>query len=271
MLEQLQILLVNSSGTLTLFGKIIFITLFYVLAWVIYRLSNRIGRRLSHIGRFNPRRPSIRPERQLTLQSLLASGLTLAAFAIATISSLALFVDFDSLLWVFGLFTAGFGLGARPLIADFLTGVSFIFEDAFDVGEKVEILGVEGVLEAVNLRTSTLRAPTGEIYIVPNGEIRLIRNFSRGRFSTVKVTLKLAADDLGQAIEVLEGMAEDSLLLLPNLLEPWQVLSESGIIGQDTELSLVAKARYGHGAEMRPRLLALVQEHLSKENIRLVN
>jgi hypothetical protein len=79
------------------------------------------------------------------------------------------------------------------------TGISFIFEDTFDVGEKVEILNVEGVIEAVNLRTSTLRAPTGELYIVPNGEIRLIRNFSRGRFSITKITLKLAGEDLGHA------------------------------------------------------------------------
>jgi len=271
MLDQLQILFINSSGTLNLYGKVLLIGLFYALAWLTYRLSSRIGRRLTKIGRFTPRHKQMRPERQLTLQSLLASGISIAAFTFAFVASLALFVDFDSLLWVIGLFTAGFGLGARPIISDFLTGVSFIFEDAFDVGEKVEILGVEGILEAVNLRTSTLRAPTGEIYIVPNGEIRLIRNFSRGRFSIVKITLKITADDLGSAIEILEEMAEDAVLHLPNLLENWQVLSESGMIGQDTELSLVAKARYGHSAEMRPRLLALVQERLSEENIKLVN
>jgi small conductance mechanosensitive channel len=263
--------MVNDSGTLNLFGKFIFIILFFTLAWFTYRLSNRIGRRLTRLGRFTPRRKQMRPERQLTLQSLLSSGITIAAFAFAFISTLALFVDFDSLLWVFGLFTAGFGLGARPIIADFLTGVSFIFEDAFDVGEKVEILGVEGVLEAVNLRTSTLRSPTGELYIVPNGEIRLIRNFSRGRFSTVKITLKLTAEDLSQAIQLLEEMAEDAVLHLPNLLERWQIISESGIIGQYTELTLVANARFGYGAEMRPRLLALVQEKLTEENIQLVN
>ena len=271
MLEQVLSLLVDDSGTVNLLGKFIFIILFFTTAWLVYRLSNRISRRLTRLGRFTPRHKQMRPERQVTLQSLLSSGITIVAFAIACIASLALFVDFDSLLWVFGLFTAGFGLGARPLIADFLTGVSFIFEDTFDVGEKVEILGVEGVLEAVNLRTSTLRSPTGELYIVPNGEIRLIRNFSRGRFSTVKITLKLASEDIGQAIELLEELAEDAVLHLPNLLEKWQIISESGIIGQNTELTLVANARYGHGAEMRPRLLALVQEKLSEENIQLVN
>lgn len=271
MLEQLVTLFVTDAGTLTLVGKLILIGIFFIVAWIVHRLGNRIGGRIIRIGRFAPRHKEIRPERQLTLQSLLASGISILAFTIGFIASLALFVDFDSLLWVIGLFTAGFGLGARPLISDFLTGISFIFEDAFDVGEKVEILGVEGVIEAINLRTSSLRAPTGELYVVPNGEIRLIRNFSRGRFSTVKVTLKLAAEDLSHSIPILERMANDAVIQLPNLLEPWQVLSESGVIGQNTELTLVAKARFGYGAEMRPRLLALVQERLSEENIQLVN
>lgn len=271
MLEQLFSLFFNDSGMLTLLGKLFVIVLFFVAAWIIYRFSRRISRRIIKIGRFTPRHKEIRAERQLTLQSLLASGISIFAVTMAFVASLALFVDFDSLLWVIGLFTAGFGLGARPIISDFLTGISFIFEDTFDVGEKVEILNVEGVIEAVNLRTSSLRAPTGELYIVPNGEIRLVRNFSRGRFSTIKVTLRLPSEDLGHALPLLEDMANDAVIQLPNLLEPWQVLSESGLIGQHTELTLVAKARFGHGAEMRPRLLALVQEKLTEENIQLVN
>jgi hypothetical protein len=62
-------------------------------------------------------------------------------------------------------------------------------------------------------------------------------------------------------------MAEDAVSLLPNLLEPWQVISESGTIGQQAELTLVARARFGKAAEMRPRLLALVQQRLAEANI----
>jgi small conductance mechanosensitive channel len=271
MLEQFLSPFLNNTGSLNLAGKLLLIGFFLMTGWAIHRISGRISRRLVQFGHFTPRRKSIRPERQLTLQSLLASGITLAAVAFIILSTLALFVNLDTLIWVVGLFTAGFGLGARPIISDFLTGISFIFEDSFDVGEKVEILGVEGIIEAVNLRTSTLRAPTGEIYIVPNGEIRLIRNFSRGRFSTANITLKVASSDLGRAIPVLEDMAYDAVVQLPNLLEPWNVISETGVIGQNTDLTLLAKARFGHAAEMRPRLLALVQEKLAEADIQLVD
>jgi hypothetical protein len=55
------------------------------------------------------------------------------------------------------------------------------------------------------------------------------------------------------------------------LIEPWRVISETGIIGQTAELTLLAKARFGQAAEMRPRLLALVHQALEEEDIELVS
>jgi small conductance mechanosensitive channel len=170
-----------------------------------------------------------------------------------------------------GLLSAGFGLGARPLISDVLAGINLIFEDSYAVGEKVEMLGVEGVVEAVNLRTSWLRAPSGEVYIVPNGDVRLVRNFSRGSFSPANITIKMASVSLSRALSLLEELSNEAVVLLPNLLEPWQVISESGSIGQVAELKLLARARFGKSAEMRPRMLALVQERLAQVGIELAD
>jgi hypothetical protein len=66
-------------------------------------------------------------------------------------------------------------------------------------------------------------------------------------------------------------LGREAVSLLPNLLEPWQVISENGTIGQQTELTLLAKARFGKAAEMRPRLLALVQERLAEAGITLAD
>ncbi|MCB8985233.1 MAG: mechanosensitive ion channel family protein [Ardenticatenaceae bacterium] len=255
-------------------GRIALIALFYLLAWIFHHLSSYLAQRIVQINRFSGQRPGIRRERLLTLRDLVSSGLTFLGFGLATLFSLSLFVDADTLVWMIGLFSAAFGLGARPLISDFLTGVSFIFEDTFDVGEKVEFTGagnyVEGVVEVVNLRTTQIRAPTGELLTVPNGEIRLVRNYSRGRFSVADITLKIETGDLHRAVDLLTSMRQDAVTLLPNLLEPWQIISTSGEMGQQTELTLVAKARFGKAAEMRPRLLTLVQERLTEAGISLV-
>ncbi|MEZ4767635.1 MAG: mechanosensitive ion channel family protein [Caldilineales bacterium] len=251
--------------------RLVLIAIFYFTAWIVHRLAPRLARRMVRLNRFARPARRLRQERETTLHGLLSSAITIAAFALATFFSLSLFVDANTLIWVIGLFSAAFGLGARPLVNDFLSGLSLIFEDTYDVGEKLEVMGVEGVVEAVNVRTTLLRAPTGELYVVPNGDVRLIRNFSRGRFSMAPVTMQLAGSDLAAAVPLLEALGEEAVDLLPNLLEPWQVISESGTIGQTTDLTLLAKARFGKAAEMRPRLLALVQERLAEAGIELVS
>lgn len=250
------------------------ILMYFLLAWLIAFLLRRLAGWLMNIGRRVPVGNRSSLERHKTLKSLISSTVNLLAFVSAVLASAALFIAPDTLAWVVGLFSAAFGFGARFLVSDYLGGLNFLFEDTFAVGEKIEIPGpptLEGVVERISLRTTMLRSPSGELYIVPNGEIRTVRNFSRGKFSIANITLKISAADLGVALHTLESLADEAVVLLPNLIEPWKVTSTEGVIGQYTELTLLAKARFGKAAEMRPRLLALVQERLLEVNVQLVN
>jgi small conductance mechanosensitive channel len=250
--------------------NLLIVLLLFALAGIVHLLAGRIARHFLKVmaGR------QTRPERLDTMQNLTAGVISALALGLAVVLSLSLVVGNSNLLWFIGLFSAGLGFGMRPVVSDFIHGFSFLFEDAFDVGEKVQMLGlgggmVEGTIEVVNLRTTHIRAVTGELYTVPNGEIRVVRNFSRGRFSTVTVKLKVSAADLKSALDLLEGKEQEGLERLPNLLEPWQILSETGELGESTELTLTAKARFGRGAEMRPRLLTLIQEWFTAAGIEL--
>ena len=246
------------------------IVMYFIAAWIVHRIGKWLSPSIANIFGFRGKKKS-RPERSETLRGLIGGVIAVLAYLSAVLATLRLFVEVDTLVWLVGLFTAGFGLSARPIISDFLAGISFLFEDTFAVGEKVELLGVEGVIERVYLRVTKMRGMNGELYIIPNGEIRLVRNFSRGRFSVANIHFKLPAEQLPQAIELLSNLGEEAVSLLPNLLEPWQVISESGTIGQNTELTLICHARFGLAAEMRPRLLALVQERLNEAGISLAD
>ena len=252
----------------------IHILTYFVIALLAAFLLKRTAHWLIKIGRLAPRNYKPSPERQKTLHGLIASTINFTAIIVAIIASMGLFVNAETVAWVMGLLSAATGFGARLIIGDYLSGLSFLFEDTFAVGEKIEIRGapaIEGVVEVITLRTTALRSPTGELYIVPNGEIRAVRNFSRGKFSIANVTLKIQGADLSAALSTLESLANEAVALLPNLIEPWKVTSLEGVIGQYTELTLIAKARFGKAAEMRPHLLALVQERLLEANIQLVS
>jgi small conductance mechanosensitive channel len=244
---------------------------FFFAAWV---LSKVIGSMVTCFMEYNPMRERssrMRPERQKTLNGLLRGIINVTLFSVAGVLSLGQFIDSSTLVWLIGLFGAGFGLSARPIISDIMAGASFVFEDTFAVGEKVEIQGIEGVIESTTLRTTWLRSPSGELFTIPNGDIRTIRNFSRGRFSPANITLKIYAGDLVRAIKILEQLGQDSMDTMPNLIEPWQVINVSGEIGQVTELTLLAKARFGKAAELRTRLMSIVQTQLTSENIEFAN
>ncbi len=249
------------------------IILYLLAAWLVNLLAGFLSRFIIGISMVAAGKAKDNPERRSTLEGLLASILRFGAFMIAFIASVGLFLEANDVVWVVGLFSAAFGLGARPLISDLLAGLTFIFKDTFAVGEKVEfsgalgMSGVQGVVEKVSMQATHLRAPTGELYLIPNGELRTVRNFSRGRFSLVRVSFHVAASDLSKTLVILGELKSEAVIRLPNLLEPWQVISEEGVMGETTQLTIIAKSRLGQAAEMRPRMLAFIQERLEEEHI----
>ncbi len=211
------------------------------------------------------------PERRLlTLRSLISGAVRLAVYLGGLIAILlTLNVPAGAIVTTIGLFSAGLGFAARPLISDYVAGITLIFEDLFSVGDKVEMLEVIGLVEAVKLRTTHIRASTGELYIVPNGDMRVVRNLSRGLFSVANVKVTVAAEDFAKAWQVLEQAAEAAPAKLSDLIERPELISEEGAIAAGVELTLLAKAAYGRGASLRPQMMSLVIEALTEAGVRL--
>ena len=113
MIEPIQNYLLNTPWM----ANLIRIATFYLLAWVISRMIIWMIRRTSKIGRIKIVSNISRPERQQTLRSLAISLVSFSSFLGASIATLALFVDIDTLVWMVGLFSAAIGLGARPLFS----------------------------------------------------------------------------------------------------------------------------------------------------------
>ena len=78
---------------------------------------------------------------------------------------------------------ATLGFGAQQIVRDYFSGVLMTVEDQYNVGDSVSVggvAGVTGVVEDVTMRLTRLRGVDGTIYIIPNGDIRLVGNLSRG-------------------------------------------------------------------------------------------
>ncbi|MBA4419609.1 MAG: hypothetical protein C0391_00495 [Anaerolinea sp.] len=262
---------VNLPGTTNL----LWIAGFFVLAWLISWLLRRLVRRIINLSKFARRGRITSPERAHKLQVLIGSLITFLTFVVAITASLAMFIPTSTLIWILGLFSAAFGLSAKPLVSDLLAGMGFLFSDTFDIGEKVEfeIVGnpIQGVIEQVNLTTTILRAPTGEEFTIPNGEIRIIRNFSRGKFSTVNISLHVATVDLDRCIDTLKTLGDEIYNGQKDLIDPWQVISTADLATTKVELNIIARAVLGQGADVKLRLIKQIQERMKEEGIRLID
>jgi moderate conductance mechanosensitive channel len=252
---------------------LLIIAAFFVAATVISILGGFIARRMVSLSRFAPkhRRPSA--ERTHTLKSLLSSSITFLAFLLAVTATMAFFIPASTLIWILGLFSAAFGFGAKPLVSDLLAGIGFIFNVTFDIGEKVEFFlppeNIQGVVEEINLTTTLVRSSTGELFILPNGEIRIVRNFSRGKFSNANISLYVAPQDVGRTQQILQVLGVEVFAECDDLLEPYQIVGSNNLSGSKVEIIVAAKAAYGRAADLRLKLMDRIQQRLQSENIEL--
>ena len=252
---------------------VMLIALYFLLALLVAALSRHLARVVTWVTYLAPQHQRPTAERRQTLQGLVASGIKFAAFVVALVATLALFIQSDTLIWMIGLFSAAFGLGARAFVNDLLAGGGFIFRNTFAIGEKIEMVvgmdRIQGVIERVNVLDTLVRAQTGELFTVPNGEIRVIRNFSRAAFSSVKLAFMVSCGDLARTVSLLEALGQEAVTLLPDLMEPWQVLAAAETLGRKTPLTVIAKATFAHAATVKLEIAQLLQARLHAAGIEL--
>lgn len=118
--------------------------------------------------------------RRATLLVLLRKFLMAVLVVMGTLMGLsALGVDIAPLIAGAGVIGLAIGFGAQTLVKDILSGIFFLVDDAFRVGDYVETGSAKGTVEHISLRSMRLRHPRGMIYTVPFGGLKIIQNYSR--------------------------------------------------------------------------------------------
>jgi small conductance mechanosensitive channel len=105
------------------------------------------------------------------------------------------------------------GFGAQSIVKDTLSGFFILLENQFGVGDVVELQTtaspVTGKIEALTLRVTSLRAFDGTLHTVPNGNIQLVSNKSRG-WARAIVDVRVAyGEDVDRIRGILENLFEE--------------------------------------------------------------
>jgi small-conductance mechanosensitive channel len=152
--------------------------------------------------------PERRRQRAEAIGSVLRSFVTVMVFTIAGLLILGEFgVNLTPLIAGLGIFGAALGFGAQSLVKDLLAGLFMLLEDQYGVGDSVDVGEATGVVEAVGLRTVTVRDNRGVLWYVRNGEIVRVGNRSQG-WAVVIVDIPIGFGNVDDAVTVLREAAD---------------------------------------------------------------
>jgi len=199
----------------------------FVAAWVVARSSARIGawivnRQERRLQRDDSTGVVAGIKRRETALSLAQTTIRYLAFLAATLVLLSQ-LSGGTFTTVAGasVLVVLIGFAGQRFLTDILTGVFMVFEGWYAVGDTVVIepWGVAGVVEQFSLRSTRLRALSGDVVNVHNSQVQAARRIPRGS-REVQIEVYVNDESAGRAL------FEDVVRLVPvgptNFIqEPW--------------------------------------------------
>ncbi|MBN1581762.1 MAG: mechanosensitive ion channel family protein [Anaerolineae bacterium] len=216
--------------------------------------------------------PDGRKKQIQTIVQVAGWMVNVALIGIAVMMLLSRFVDITPLLTSLGVVGLALSLGAQTLIKDLIGGLMVLIENQYAVGDVIQVGDVSGVVERLTLRATYVRDVGGKLYLVPNGDIRVVGNVTRD-WSRAMVDIGVAYEEnLERVTAVLDQVARQFAgdpAFAPQLLEPPAVIAPLSLGDWAVTIRVMIKTlpgkQWGTATELRKRILAACE----RENITL--
>lgn len=246
-----------------------------LLAYFAWRLINTAIDRAIEAGE-RPQSTSqhgfVGASRLRTLLPLVRGFAFITICVVAILTALAAVgINIAPLLAGAGVLGIAIGFGAQTLVRDIISGAFYLMDDAFRLGEYVDVGDAKGTVEKIGIRSMQLRHHRGPLNIVPYGAIRRLNNQSRD-WVVEKLELRLSYDaDVAKVNKILKKIGQDLMAddeLGPYFLMP---LKSQGITAvQDGALVVRAKftAKPGEQFGIRREAYQRIQKAFEENGIR---
>lgn len=205
------------TGLPVLTTKLVMAVAVVFIGVILIRLGHRM---ISSIIKARNQKLVRNPQQVNTLRSLVNSVFNYIMYFIIVTLVLSVFgVNVSSLLAVAGVGGVAISFGAQTLVKDIISGLFIWSEGSISVGDVVDINGLQGEVESIAIRTTTIRNYNGNVYTVPNGDIRSVTNMSRG-FKRAIVDIRcpyeanqqhlvdIITEEMQRAGQEIEGLSE---------------------------------------------------------------
>ncbi|WP_064831093.1 mechanosensitive ion channel family protein [Rhizobium phaseoli] len=212
-----------------------------------------------------------RRQRLNTLLPILRNVLFLAIGAVGFLMILdAVGIQIGPLLAGAGVVGIAVGFGAQTLVKDIISGVFYLFDDAFRIGEYIQAAKYKGTVEGFSLRSIRLRHHRGPVTIVPFGELGAVQNLSRDWVIDI-ITLTLNYDsDLEEVRKTIKRIGVELLEdaeLGPNIIEPLKMQGIEQMADYGVQIRLKFMSKPGEQFGVRRKALAMLKKTFAEKGI----
>ncbi|MBY3446628.1 mechanosensitive ion channel domain-containing protein [Rhizobium laguerreae] len=212
-----------------------------------------------------------RRQRLNTLLPILRNVLFLAIGAVGFLMILdAVGIQIGPLLAGAGVVGIAVGFGAQTLVKDIISGVFYLFDDAFRIGEYIQAAKYKGTVEGFSLRSIRLRHHRGPVTIVPFGELGAVQNLSRDWVIDI-ITLTLNYDsDLEEVRKTIKRIGAELLEdteLGPNIIEPLKMQGIEQMADYGVQIRLKFMTKPGEQFGVRRKALAMLKKTFAEKGI----
>lgn len=173
-----------------------------------------------------------------------------------------------------GIFGLALSLGAQNLVNDVVSGFFILFENYYLVGDyisagNIEEREVEGFVEAIELRTTRLRHPNGQLQIIRNGDMGSIVNYSKTYiYAMVEVRLSYEVE-LERVYKIVESIGQELNANYPEVLEPTQVDGIEEFGENYMLLGMRTKVKPGKKLTIERLLRKMLKDAFDREQIQI--
>ena len=197
----------SPENLLLWWGKFITIIIIFVVAKIALSVINKlIEKSLTPLKKFKNYKKKI--SRAKTLIPLLQSISKYVIYFITGVMVLReLGVDTTAVIASAGVVGLAIGFGAQSLVKDVISGALLLFEGTISVGDSVNVGEHSGTVEVVGLRNIHLRKFSGELRVIPYGEVNSFGNFNRGYMRAIVKVGVAYEQDVEKGMKILEEIA----------------------------------------------------------------
>jgi len=208
--------------------------------------------------------------RMHTLRTLSRNFIQYFLFFIGLYSVLTLIgVPVGSLIAGAGIAGIAIGLGAQGFINDVLTGFFLIYERQLDVGDHVVIDNIEGIVNDIGLRTTRVKSFNGTMNYIPNRQILIVSNLSRGNQLVVVDIRVNPTDDIDHIMDIMKSVNEEQIINLNDIRSEPNIVGLVDLGGGNFAIRCTVYAVSGAQFGVKTQMMTAYIEALTKAGIKL--